>query len=192
MKLLTVLLAAGESVRFGGNKLLAEYGGQPLVCRVMEAMAALPDARRVAVVSDVRVAAYAASYGMEIVMNDAPRMGQGRSIALGMSAVEDEDAVLLVLGDQPRLSAASLEKLLACYERSDKGMACLRDETHAGNPAVFSRTYFAQLASIQRDRGAKGILRAHAEDLLVVDCLHPHELADADTPQALADLAALG
>ena len=59
-------------------------------------------------------------------------------------------------------------------------------------PAIFSAAYYAELSALSGDRGAKGILRAHEDDLLVVSCLCPHELADADTPEALAEIAALG
>ena len=50
---------------------------------------------------------------------------------------------------------------------------------------MFAKTYFSALLSLQGDRGAKGILRANENDLLVVSCLYDHELADADTPDML-------
>lgn len=186
MKLGVALLAAGMGSRFGGNKLLAGYRGQPLICRAMETLCALPAARRVAVVSDERVTALAQTYGFELVFNDAPQLGQGRSVALAISALLDMDAVLLMLGDQPRVSGESLLRLAGAFEQSGKGLACLSDETHAGNPAVFSRRYFDRLMALAGDRGAKGILRQNPDDLVVVPCAHPYELTDADTPQALA------
>lgn len=185
-KLGAALLAAGVGSRFGGNKLLADYGGQPMVCRALSALCAIPAARRVAVASDERVIALAREYGLQPVVNDAPQLGQARSVALAVSSLSDMDAVLLMLGDQPRVSGESLSRLVAAFEQSGKGLACLSDETHAGNPAVFSRRYFDQLAALEGDRGAKGILRQNQDDLVIVPCVYPYELADADTPQALA------
>lgn len=186
MKLGVALLAAGTGSRFGGNKLLADYRGQPLVSCALRALGELPAARRVAITSDERVAALAQEYGFEPVHNDAPQLGQGRSVSLAASALCDMDAMLLMLGDQPRVSGESLSRLIGAFERSGKGLACLRDETHAGNPAVFSHAYFDRLAALDGDRGAKGILRQNPDDLTVVPCVYPFELADADTPQALA------
>lgn len=188
MRLGAALLAAGTGSRFGGNKLLAAYHGQPLVCRALEALCGVPSARRVAVVSDERVTVLAEAYGVSAVMNDAPQLGQGRSVALAVSALSEMDAVLLMLGDQPRVSVESLLRLIGVFEQSGKGLACLSDETHAGNPAVFSRRYFAQLTALDGDRGAKGILKRNPDDLVIVPCVYPYELSDADTPQALVAL----
>ena len=56
---------------------------------------------------------------------------------------------------------------------------------------MFARKYFPALLALEGDKGAKGILRAHEDDLLVVSCLHKHELFDADTPQAMEDVRVL-
>jgi len=185
MRIGAVLLAAGRSLRFGSNKLLADLGGRPMVCRAMDAMAQLEAARFAAVVSSAEVAALAEAYGFEVIKNDAPEMGQARSVVLGMQAMGDMDAVLFLAGDQPGLGGESLRLLIRRFEESGKGIACLADKTHRGNPAVFRKQYFPELLSLSGDRGAKGVLRAHEDDLLVVPCVNPGELADADTPEAL-------
>jgi len=185
MKLGVVLLAAGRGLRFGGNKLLCDVQGQPMVCRVMDALAALNAARFAAVVSCEEVAALAKARGFETIRNEAPERGQAGSVVLGAKAMADMDAVLFAVGDMPRLSGASLRLLVSRFESSGKGIACLADGTHRGNPAVFSRRYLPELLSLTGDRGAKGILRAHEDDLLVVPCLYEYELSDADTPQEM-------
>ena len=65
-------------------------------------------------------------------------------------------------------------------------MACLEDESHRGNPAVFPAACFDELLALRGDCGAKGVLRAHGDELTVVRSRFPGELADADEPQALA------
>lgn len=191
MRLGAVLLAAGMSKRFGANKLLADYCGRPVLCAALDAMKALGAARMAAVVSCDETEALAKTSGCMVIRNDMPEMGQAHSIVLGVSAMRDMDAVLLLAADQPRLTGESLLRLAQAFEASGKEAACLRDETHMGNPAVFSAACFEELLALAGDRGAKGVLRAHEGSLLVVDCLYPHELADADTPQALCDIAAL-
>ncbi|MBR5301282.1 MAG: nucleotidyltransferase family protein [Clostridia bacterium] len=185
MKIGAVLLAAGRSERFGSDKLLADFGGRPMICRALEAMRALPAARKCVVAGSDNVAVLAGEYGFAVIRNHEPQLGQSHSIRLGVLAMEDLDAVLLMVGDQPRLTRSSLARLAEAFGASEKGIACLRDETHMGNPAIFAKTYFQQLLALSGDRGAKGILKAHPDDLLVVPCVHRGELADADTPQEL-------
>ena len=185
MKLGVVLLAAGKSERFGANKLLAGFYGRPMVCCALEAAATLKAERTAVVTGCGEVACLAEGYGFEVIVNDSPQLGQSHSIFLGVDAMQDMDAVLLMVCDQPQLTSASLERLVQRFTRAEQGIACLRDGTHVGNPALFSRRYFGELLALQGDRGAKGVLRAHEDDLLVVDTIGPDELADADTPDML-------
>ena len=188
MRIGAVLLAAGQSSRFGGNKLLADFGGRPVVCRAMEAVRELAPVRRVIVTGNEEIAALAKTYGFAVISNRQPELGLSRSIHLGVESVADLDAVLLLTGDQPLLTGKSLKRLCSQFESGEQGMACLRDGTHSGNPAIFSNRYFTKLLALEGDCGAKGILRANAHDLSVVSCAREDELEDCDTPQALASL----
>ena len=188
MRLGVVLLAAGKSARFGTNKLLADFCGRPMVCYALEAAGAL-EAERTAVVTGCgEIARLAAERGFQVIANDAPQLGQSHSIRLGVRAMQDMDAVLLMVCDQPRLTGASLKRLTQRFARSGKRVACLRDGTHLGNPAVFTARCFDELLALEGDRGAKGVLRAHADELLVFDTVGPDELTDADTPETLAQM----
>ena len=192
MKFLVVLLAAGRSARFGGNKLLADFRGRPVVCSALEAMRALDacDAVRAVVTGDARIAALAAQYGCGVIENTEPERGQSHSIHLAVSRAMamGADALLFLAADQPLLTGESLKRLVVGFETGGGGIACLRDDTHEGNPAVFAARYYPELLEIAGDRGAKGILRAHREDVLTIACAAGNELADCDTPEALAAL----
>ena len=185
MRIGGVLLAAGKSRRFGSNKLLADAGGIPLAKRAMAAMASLNLDRAAAVVSDPVVEQMAKDAGLEAIMNPAPEMGQSSSIRAGVRAMSDMDAVLLMVADQPRLTHASLKKMMDAFVQGGGHLACLKDETHAGNPAIFSSEYFDELLSLEGDRGAKGILRKHKDRLATAACCMEGELLDADDPEAL-------
>ena len=185
MKLGAVLLAAGSSTRFGSNKLLADYGGRPLVCRALEAMHAVFPAKACVVTGCAEVAALAEEYGCQVIVNSCPELGQSHSIHLGVQAMLEMDAILFLVGDQPLLRAESLLLLTKSYLSAGKGIACLRDQTHMGNPAIFGAKHYPELLALSGDRGAKGVLRAHDKDLLVVRAIGANELSDADTPQML-------
>lgn len=189
MRIGAVVLAAGLSTRFGENKLLANLCGRPLLSYALEALCdAEGIARRAAVVSDARVAQLVRASGMEVIENGEPERGQAHSIVLAARVMWDMDALLLMAGDQPLLRAGTLTRLVRAFEAGGKGLACLQDGTHRGNPAVFSAVYGEQLLALTGDRGAGALLRANEADLTVVRCGAEDELSDADTPQALRHL----
>lgn len=186
MRIGAVLLASGLSRRFGGNKLMAELHGKPIAAYAMEAMLSggFDEAR--VVTGHAEVAALAETYGIETIPNDLPELGQSRSIVLGTQALLGLDAICFVPGDQPGLRGQSLRRLTETVRQGRKGIVCLRDETHMGIPAAFCAKYYGELLQLRGDCGAKGILRAHEEDLLAVWCEGKGELADIDTREALA------
>ena len=105
MKLCVVLLAAGESRRFGReNKLLALYHGRPMIAKALETLGSLPCARKIAVVSDAQVDALAKEAGFQTVLNSEVEQGMSHSIHLGVKNAGDADAVLLCAADLPKLS----------------------------------------------------------------------------------------
>lgn len=189
MRIGTVLLAAGLSRRFGdANKLLADVCGRPMAACAMDVQRSFDAERHAVVASDGRVAELARQRGMEVVANDAPELGMAHSIVLGVNAMRDMDAVLLMAADQPKLTAASLQRLVSAFETEECPIACLMDGTHYGNPAIFSKEHFGELLALSGDRGAKVILRKHEELLRKVPCVHAGELADADDPAALESI----
>lgn len=188
MRLGAVLLAAGRSRRFGReDKLLADAGGQTMLSRALAVLLEIEADARAAVVSSEEAERIARKAGFDIVLNDAPGAGLSYSIALGArwARAKGCDALLLAVADQPLLTAQSLAELIDAY-RQHGHLACLADETHRGNPAVFSLAYADELLALRGDCGAKAVLRAHENELTVVRCRLPDELADADEPQALA------
>lgn len=190
MRIGAVVLAAGLSTRFGENKLLVCIQNRPMVGYALDALEAVPEpCVRAAVVSDARVADYVRSRGVRVIVNDDPGRGQAHSVALAAEAMRNMDAVLLMAADQPLIRPESVVRLVRAFAAGDKGMACLRDSTHMGNPAIFSSAYVPELMALEGDRGAGRLLRAHREDVLVVPCTIDDELSDADTPEALEQIS---
>ena len=190
MKLAAVLLAAGRSRRFGAeDKLLADVSGQTMLARALATLSSINADHRAAVVSSREAECVTAASGFEIIRNDAPEAGLSYSITLGVrwARAQSCDALLLAVADQPLLTAQSLAELIDAF-RLHGGLACLADDTHRGNPAVFSSVYFGELLALRGDCGAKAVLRAHEDALTIVRCHLPDELSDADEPQALAAL----
>lgn len=118
-----IVMASGASVRFGGNKLMAELCGEPLVGHVVRATDGLFD-RRVVVTRHADVAALCETLGAQVILHDDP--GRNDTVRLGMEAIGGCDTVTFVQGDQPLIRPASIAALLRAAEH-DAATAAGRD-----------------------------------------------------------------
>jgi CTP:molybdopterin cytidylyltransferase MocA len=122
-----------------------------------------------------------------LLVNPAPERGIGSSIALGMGALSDDaEAVLIAVADQPLLSVDAVRSLLSSFRPG--AIVAPRYADHSGNPRIFDRRFFSELASLNGDRGGQSVADAHPEAVLEValpEVLGP----DVDRP---SDWARLG
>lgn len=183
-----VLLAAGAGSRFGGGKLLAEFDGERLFERAMNA---LPEELfvRVAVVSGCEdILAESGRRGFLAVRNTAPEQGVSLSIRLGLEAAKPCSAALFLVGDQPLLRKESVRRILEAGEANpDKIIAPEAPDGRLGNPCLFPAAFFPELSSLEGDRGGKCVILAHPEALFTVS-LPEEELFDTDTKEELRQL----
>jgi molybdenum cofactor cytidylyltransferase len=190
-----VVLAAGRSSRMGGrNKLLAEIGGRPLIRMVAEAALA-SQARPVVVVTGherERVETALAGLPVSLVHNPHYAEGLGTSLRAGIAAVPAQaDGVVVCLGDMPQVDAALIDRLIAAID-PDKGalVAVPTIDGKRGNPVVWSRRFFTDLAAVEGDVGARHLIGRYGEAVVEVPVSGTGALADIDTPEALAALRA--
>lgn len=175
-----VLLAGGQSARFGGPKLIAPLGGKPLAVHAAEMLAALPFAARYAVVGpDVPDLA---ALGYNCVPLDPPGAPQARSLALGVTAAQAGGAcaVLVALADMPLVPEAHIRALVSQFD-GDR-IATVADGVTMP-PAVFGAAHFAALTALDGDRGGaarlKGARTVPLDPLLALDVDRPEDLARA-------------
>lgn len=176
-----IILAAGQSVRFGGDKLVASLRGRPLALYAANTATSLEAAQTIAVIppdAPTRRALFA-STGIETLENPEFQLGQGTSLALGVRAMGERgvDAVLLLLADMPFVAAADLRLLVG--ELGDQVAAIAESDGIVCPPAIFRSALFPALSALTDDRGAKSILQGR-EDVRRVPFLH-RTLADIDT-----------
>ena len=118
-----LILAAGRSSRMGNeNKLLADMGGMPMVARVARA-ALVSRARPVAVVTGHgadNVRAALANLAVEFVHNPDYARGMSTSLKAGIEALRKTGVAgaLVLLGDMPRITATTIDSLVAAFEAS--------------------------------------------------------------------------
>lgn len=186
-----LVLAAGRSSRMGAaNKLLAEVDGKPMVvCAVDTALASRARPVVVVVGHDAdRVRTAVGSRPVTIVENPDYAAGMSTSLQRGLAAFGPEvDGVLVCLADMPRVTAATLDRLIAAFNPVEGRAICLPTwNGKRGNPVLWARRFFPEMAAIHGDVGARHLIGEHAE--LVCEVAMPDDgiLVDIDTPDALA------
>jgi molybdenum cofactor cytidylyltransferase len=185
-KVAAILLAAGQSLRFGtADKLLATIDGEPLLLSSARRIVELEPERRIAVCSDAQGAAASLlqPLGFEIAVNPHPERGLSSSLACGIAAaaVGPADAALIALADMPFVSLHHLRSLLATFDPIHAPVVASARSGLAMPPALFAQTMFASLQQAQGDHGGRKLLAAAK----LVEAPAP-ELADVDVPDDLA------
>ena len=185
-----IVLAAGRSTRMGGaNKLIAEISGRPLV-RIAAEQALASQARPVIVVTGhQRERVAAALSGLDVVLVHNPDYAAGLSTSLktGIAAVPaDADGAIVALGDMPQVDAALIDRLLSAFDPEKGALVVVPTiDGERGNPVVWSRRFFPELAAIEGDVGARHLLASYPEAVVEVPMTGKAALVDVDTPDAL-------
>jgi molybdenum cofactor cytidylyltransferase len=187
-----LVLAAGSSRRMAGsNKLLQPVAGVPMVRRAANAALA---SRSTAVVVVTGFDADAvreslAGLDLEFANNPEHASGMASSLRAGLGALPaDTDAVVVVLGDMPMVTAAHIDSLIAAFDPARGNIVVPVKGDRRGNPILWPRALFAEMQQVQGDVGARELLKIHAERVDRVPCDDDAIFADVDTPDALRAL----
>lgn len=177
METAAVVLAAGASTRFGSPKQLAPFGAGTM-------LEAVVDVARSAGLSPIVVvlpAAVPPPSGVTAVINDAPEQGISRSLRLGLEAVPADAAALILLGDQPSVSAA----VIAAIVRASGQRPIVAAHAHGllGPPVMLERSAFAMATATTGDQGLRDLIRGNRNLVTPVE-VGEHAL-DVDTPADL-------
>lgn len=181
-----VVLAAGRSQRMGTQKLLLPVGGQPLIARIVDqALASRVEHVVVVTGSDGdRIAAALAGRPVTFVVNPDPRGEMLTSVRCGLAKLPPEcTAALIVLGDQPGITAAVIDRLLTAFPASGRGIVAPTMHGRRGHPLLVSLRYRDEILTQYDAIGLRGLLQRHPEDVLEVDVGTPGILEDLDTPE---------
>ena len=179
-KIAVILEAAGNSTRFGSNKLLHVMDdGRPMIASIFDAVRPLDVYKKILVTQYDEVAAMAS--GFDVVMNDRPDLGISRSMQLGLSAAGDADAYMFCVCDQPGLTADTLERLIGAYKKGTAGIVSLAWQEKMCNPKIFSSRYKEELMSLSGDTGGRQIIASHADDIHLIEALSEKEVRDIDS-----------
>ncbi|HNX62997.1 MAG TPA: nucleotidyltransferase family protein [Candidatus Limiplasma sp.] len=187
MEIGCVILASGESVRFGSNKLLADFCGKPLLTHLLDA---LPGGLTTVVVTrSVAVCELAKANGFRCLLHRQPEVRD--TIRLGLAALPDTEGCLFCVGDQPLLTAETIQKVVDAYREDPTRIVRAAYGERQGNPALFPPSLYGELATLAEGEAGVTVIRRHPELVRTVQAAFAEELADADTPEALEALQKL-
>jgi molybdenum cofactor cytidylyltransferase len=178
-----LVLGAGGSRRLGRPKQLLPYGDGTLLGHVVGVARACPFAQLIVALggSADEVRATVDLAGADVVVIDAYTAGCSSSIAAALGAVDPRcDVLVLMLGDQPGVTDATVAALLA--GRGDAPLAVCRYDDGRGHPIAFAPAVFEALAALHGDKGVWRLLDERAADVADVPIAGPVPL-DVDTPE---------
>ena len=161
-----ILMASGNSRRFGSNKLLTQIDGLPLYRYSLNLLGKLqsPDCPIIVVSRYEEIRREAECLGFSSV--DCPQSiaGVSHTIKAGIHAIHDlspEDYLLFMVADQPYLKLDSVQRLLGEADCRPK-TARLFYQQRPGNPVLFSAELVPELLELTGDQGGGAVVKKHS------------------------------
>lgn len=182
-----VILAAGNSTRFGDNKLLVEINGKMMIERALEAIPAERFSAVAVVTQYESIVHLAERYGYRAIVNRNPELGISHSVMLGTNALKDTcDGILYQVADQPWLRRGSVSSMLNLFCENPERIVSMSSDGKRGNPCIFPEKHFDELCRLSGDRGGRAVIKRHEDDLILFE-VSASELTDIDTPRDISD-----
>ncbi len=197
-----IILAAGSSSRMGEgrHKLLLPLHDRPVLAHVLDAVLA-SQARPVVLVlghqpEQVRtaIATYITYSDLLLVENPGYLQGMSTSMRLGIKTLQVNgytkhsggsiDSALVLLGDQPLITAQYIDTLITTYRATGKRIIAPTYEGKRGNPILFDANLFPELLQVTGDEGGRSVLERHREEIATVEMGNPLTNIDVDTWEA--------
>ena len=178
-----LVLGAGGSTRLGRPKQLLPFGDGTLLGHVVDVARTCAFDQLVVALGGAAKAVRATVdlAGADVVVNDAYGAGCSSSIAAALEVVDPRcDVLVLLLGDQPGVTADTVAALLT--GRGTEPLAVCRYADGRGHPIAFARSVFPALAALHGDKGVWRLLDRSADEVVEVSVAGPIPL-DVDTPE---------
>ena len=185
-----ILLAAGQSVRFGSDKLKAVVEGEAMYESAISRFEAFHGFKSYVVTGKEEITQVAEAAGCTVVCNKEPEKGISLSVKLGLTkAIEDaEENGTPLRGvsvcDQPRLKKSTIQRIINTAFHNPGKIVCAGEGTRNGNPVLWDKRFFDKLLELDGDIGGKKILKENLDSLKIVP-VQAGELQDIDRKEDL-------
>ena len=184
-----LILAAGQSKRMGkDNKLLLPYGDETVISHVCDQIkgAGIDQIFAVTGYQKGDVEKEVIRHDVTCFHNDLYEEGMSTSVKLGIGSLpKDIDAVVILLGDMPQITAEILRKIIGAYDTSSaRSIIIPHHNGKRGNPILWGRDFFDDFERLDGDMGAKMLLNDYPEYCVEVDVGSNGIFLDIDTLEA--------
>jgi molybdenum cofactor cytidylyltransferase len=165
-----VILAAGSSSRMGSPKQTLQYRGKSLLRRAAIAAQGAGCHPLIVVTGAYAELSRRELEGLDVreALNPLWETGMASSIRAGIEALiganADVGAAVLLLCDQPHVTADIISGLIAAHRSAGSPVVASTYDGSFGVPALFGRTLFAELTGLEGMSGAKEVIRRYASE----------------------------
>jgi molybdenum cofactor cytidylyltransferase len=170
-----IILAAGASTRLGRPKQLLKYEDHNLVQHAID-IALNTKPNKVIVVLGAaagNIAEHINKKQAHILYNDDWEEGIASSIRTAVNVsralTADINALILMVCDQPYVTSALLQSLVAQHVETGKPIVAAQYKETLGTPVLFHESFFNDLLKLEGDSGAKKIIMDHKEQVQQVE-----------------------
>ena len=184
MNLAAIVLAAGAGTRFGGDKLAAQFQGEPLIVHAIRAACAAPVCR-VIVVCPPALAIGDWPDAPEVEPLRIASQELSASLKAGIAAVADCAGAFVFLGDMPLIPADLAGELAGALEGNFAAVPRYLGKN--AHPVLLAARAFPAIADLRGDEGAGRLLKSR-EDIAFVDCADEGVTLDIDRAEDIARL----
>lgn len=181
-----IVLAAGQSLRMGTQKLLLPLGNTTVIAHIVDSLLAGGLSRVIVVTRAGEPHIAEALVGREIQFTENPdtKGDMLSSVRCGLRALTgDCQAVMLALGDQPGITPEMVRDLAIDYGLHPEGILVPVFEGKRGHPMIFSVKYRNEILEQHDGSGLRGLLLAHPQELREWTADSAAVLADMDVPE---------
>jgi molybdenum cofactor cytidylyltransferase len=181
-----VVLAAGLSSRMGVQKLLLPFDGKTVIGHIVDQILVSSIDKVYAVVGHEpeRISAELSGRAVSIVNNPDYKSGMLSSVRSGLQNLPEKcQAVMVVLGDQPSITAELIDQMLKSFTTTEKNILVPLYEGKRGHPLLFSSLYRDEILTHYDDVGLRGLMHNHPEQVFELTVSTASVLCDMDYPE---------
>lgn len=154
--MIPIILAAGQSRRFGTQKLNLAYKGKPLLQWVIDVVRE-NFSNGIAVISESVDLSKIDLKNLKKIVNRHSELGLSSSIKLAINAVNNED-ILIFLGDMPEIDSALVRKIT---ELAKESIVFPNFNGVKGFPVYVPARYLKKACEIEGDKGLKDLIMSN-------------------------------
>ncbi|AEX85861.1 putative MobA-like protein [Marinitoga piezophila KA3] len=184
MKILGVILAAGLSKRFKGNKLIYNYNGKPLLQWTIDLLNQYAFDKLLVVNENWNeIENHFKDYSnFKIIYNHEYKKGISSSVktAIQYALNNNYDKTLIFLGDMPLITKETVEKIL--YQNTKKPIVAPYYQGQKGFPTLIDKQLYKNVLDLSGDAGIKQIIYKQPELVEKIEINIPMPVFDIDTP----------